>query len=186
MSWDDLSPFFAPHLLASVIDSVERCEPILLMAYPGVGATMIARRITDLLPELEPRERTLLESIYRSTHLSPPDSRPFRAPHHSVSTVAITGSRGRAGELDLAHHGVLYLDEMPEFRLGALESVWSADCLVVASAYPCPCGWHHSGYRQCSCPQGAIDRYRSRIPTERFGAVIELPVVDLRRARAAS
>jgi magnesium chelatase family protein len=162
---------------------------LLLMGPPGTGKTLLARRIPSLLPALDDRER--LESLCvldASDLLSPeqeiPDRPPFRAPHHSASAAGLLGGGNpvRPGEVSLAHHGVLFLDELPEFDRRCLESLREvleqgvvriaranfsctlpARFQLVAAANPCPCGYYGSPDRDCRCDDATLGRYRRRL-----------------------
>jgi magnesium chelatase family protein len=159
----------------------------LLVGAPGAGKTMLARRLPGFLPALTRDESIEVARIHGS--IAPLDAplaaqRPFRAPHHTASVAGLIGG-GRPpqpGEVSLAHRGVLFLDELPEFERRALESLrqviedhrvvivrasrhvtFPADFQLVAAANPCPCGWLGSGRRDCRCDEGRVARYRSRI-----------------------
>ena len=159
----------------------------LLIGAPGAGKTMLARRMPGFLPPLSREEAIEVTRIHGA--VAPLDAplasrRPFRAPHHTASAAGLIGG-GRPpqpGEVSLAHRGVLFLDELPEFERRALESLrqvledhrvvlvragrhvtFPADFQLVAAANPCPCGWLGSGRRDCRCDEGQIARYRSRI-----------------------
>jgi magnesium chelatase family protein len=159
----------------------------LLVGAPGAGKTMLARRLPGFLPPLTRDEAIEVARIHGS--VAPLDAplaaqRPFRAPHHTASAAGlIVGGRPpQPGEVSLAHRGVLFLDELPEFERRALESLrqvledhrvvlvragrhvtFPADFQLVAAANPCPCGWLGSGRRDCRCDDGQVARYRSRI-----------------------
>jgi magnesium chelatase family protein len=162
---------------------------LLLSGAPGCGKTLLARRLPGLLPPLDFEEALEATRIHGAAGLLAERQavlaeRPFRAPHHTASTAGLLGGGQppRPGEVSLAHRGVLFLDELPEFDRRSLEAlrqvleerrvvvaragvslVFPADFQLVAAANPCPCGWRSSGRRDCRCDDVALARYAARL-----------------------
>jgi magnesium chelatase family protein len=162
---------------------------VLLIGPPGTGKTLLARALAGILPAFTPAERFEASVIHSVAGLLSAEGplvarRPFRAPHHTLSGVALVGgaSPPRPGEVSLAHRGALFLDELPEFPLTALEALrepleegrvtisragasatYPARAVLVAAMNPCPCGFHGDPDRECRCLPEQVARYRGRI-----------------------
>ncbi len=182
---------------------------LLMIGPPGAGKTMLARRLPGLLPSLSTEEALEVTAVHSvagllATSRGLSRARPFRSPHHTVSDVGLVGggTAPRPGEVSLAHHGVLFLDELAEFRRSALEALrqpleegcvtisrahanvtFPASLLLVCAMNPCACGWLGDGSGRCTCSRDRVRAYRSKMSgplLDRIDVHVVLPPVEVR------
>jgi len=190
---------------------------ILLIGPPGSGKSMLSKRLPSILPDMtweESLEVTQIYSVLGQVSAKSPlvINRPFRSPHHTVSNAGLTGggTNPKPGEISMAHKGVLFLDELPEFHKDTLDMMrqpledgyvtisrvsgtvrYPAEFMLVCAMNPCKCGWYGDPSGRCTCSENAVKNYRSRISgplLDRIDIIIEVPAVhfeDLRRREEA-
>jgi magnesium chelatase family protein len=181
---------------------------------PGSGKTMLAKRFAGILPKLTFREALEATQVHGVAGVLPPGigllhQRPFRAPHHTISDAGLIGGGSgspRPGEVSLAHQGVLFMDELPEFPRGVLEQLrqpleegsvnlarsngtltFPARIMLVAAMNPCPCGFYGDSTRECRCTPGIIQRYLAKVSgplLDRIDLHIEVPAVAYKELRS--
>lgn len=185
---------------------------LLMSGPPGTGKTLLAKALPGILPPLKQAELLEVTAIWSVAGLLPSNfsllnQRPFRSPHHSISLAALVGggSLPKPGEISLAHRGVLYLDELPQFAPSTMEAIrgpledrtirvsrsqyhseFPSDCMLIASQNPCPCGFADDPDRSCTCSPAIVTRYQQRVSgpiRDRFDLLIGVPRIPYEDTR---
>ena len=185
---------------------------VLMIGPPGSGKSMLSKRLPSILPDMTWEESLEVTQVYSVMGMLQKDSplimqRPFRSPHHTVSNAGLTGggTNPRPGEISMAHKGVLFLDELPEFRKDTLDLMrqpledasvtisrasgsvtYPSEFMLVCAMNPCKCGWYGDPSGRCSCSQSSVDAYRNRISgplLDRIDIIVEVPGVHFEQLR---
>ena len=185
---------------------------VLMIGPPGSGKSMLSKRLPSILPDMTWEESLEVTQVYSVMGMLEKNSplimqRPFRSPHHTVSNAGLTGggTNPRPGEISMAHKGVLFLDELPEFRKDTLDLMrqpledakvtisrasgsvtYPAEFMLVCAMNPCKCGWYGDPTGRCTCSQSSVDAYRSRISgplLDRIDIIVEVPGVQFDQLR---
>ena len=186
---------------------------VLLIGPPGSGKSMLSKRLPSILPDMTREEALEVSQIYSVMGMLTAKEplitrRPFRSPHHTVSNAGLAGGgvNPKPGEISMAHHGVLFLDELPEFHKDTLDlmrqpledgqvtisrvsgtETYPAEFMLVCAMNPCKCGWYGDPSGRCTCSERAVENYRSRISgplLDRIDIVVEVPAVHFEDLRA--